>query len=94
MNQTTINDLNGVPLNGDTSFEIVSPVTGSNKVRYTKPDGKEVLVLLSGKMKVRFPKDTSLDIPRDKPVVVEQPYNLYCPDGPGTGRALRISVKP
>jgi len=93
MDNTPVNDA-VFAQTGNTSFEIVSPVHGSNKVRYTRPNGKEVLVLLSGKMQVRFPKESSMEIPRDKPVVVEKPYNLYCPEGPGTGRALRITVKP
>ncbi len=94
MDHLSANDLSEVTMHSDTSCEIVSPLQGSNRITYTNPNGKEVLLLLSGKMKVRFPKDGSLEMARNRPVVVEEPYGLYCPEGPGTGRALRISVRP
>jgi hypothetical protein len=93
MNSIISNDFETTPANDCTSCEIVSPnLRDSNKVKYTRPNGKEVIVLLSGKMNVRFPQDGAIELPRNHPVVVEKPYNLICPDGPGTGRALRITV--
>ena len=92
MDNMNLNDIDYISANEDMSCEIIAPSHASNKVSYTKPNGKEVIVLLSGKMKVKFQKADALEIPRDKPFIVEKPYSLFCPDGPGTGRALKISL--
>jgi hypothetical protein len=73
------------------SYEIISP--NKEFVNYTKPVGKEVIVLLSGKMKIQFTSDSSQFLHRDKPIVTEKPYQLFCPEGAQTGRALRITME-
>jgi hypothetical protein len=73
-------------------YEIIAPAGLSPQLKIT-PDGPEVLMLLSGKMHMRVGTgDHSLEMKFGHPVVVEKPYCVICPQGPGTGRALRISV--
>lgn len=73
-------------------YEIIAPAGPSPQLKIT-PDGPEVLMLLSGKMHMRVGAgDHSLEMKFGHPVVVEKPYCVICPQGPGTGRALRISV--
>jgi hypothetical protein len=73
-------------------YEIIAPAGLSPQLKVT-PDGPEVLMLLSGKMHMQVGAgDQSLEMKFGHPVVVERPYCVICPQGPGTGRALRISV--
>ena len=70
------------------NYEIISPEIKST----FNPKGKEVLLLLSGKMIINLSKDKIINISKDKPIVIDRPYSLSCPNGPGTGRALRITI--
>jgi len=73
-------------------YEIIAPEGLSPQLKI-KPDGPEVLMLLSGKMHMRVGTGNHhLEMKFGHPVVVEKPYCVFCPQGPGTGRALRISV--
>jgi len=50
-------------------------------------------MLLSGKMHMQVAAETTChEMKYGRPVVVERPYLVFCPKGPGTGRALRIPV--
>ncbi len=72
------------------SCEILCP-TGFSPELAIQPDGPEVLMLLSGKMQLVF-ENRSVDMHYGTPVVIRQPYRVVCPQGPGTGRALRVAV--
>lgn len=72
------------------SCEILSPAGFSPELDI-HPNGPEVLMLLSGKMQLLFDNHT-VDMRYGKPVVIHQPYRVVCPQGPGTGRALRVAV--
>ena len=81
------------PLNSSSlPYEIIAPM-GCSPQQLITPDGPEVLMLLSGKMHMQVPAENhSLEMIFGRPVVVEKPYCVFCPQGPGTGRALRIGV--
>lgn len=71
-------------------YEIIAPMGNAPQPLIT-PDGPEVLMLLSGRMHMQVPAENhSLEMTFGRPVVVEKPYCVFCPHGPG--RALRISV--
>lgn len=72
------------------SCEILCPAGFSPELNI-QPEGPEVLMLLSGKMQLFFDNRT-IDMRYGAPVVMRQPYRVVCPQGPGTGRALRVSV--
>jgi hypothetical protein len=77
---------------GSPPYEIIAPA-GISPQELITPDGPQVLMLLSGRMHMQVPAENhSLEMTFGRPVVVEKPYCVFCPQGPGTGRALRISV--
>ncbi|MBU1244374.1 hypothetical protein KKD52_04420 [Myxococcota bacterium] len=77
---------------GSPPYEIIAPM-GVSPQQLITPDGPEVLMLLSGRMHMQVPTENhSMEMKYGRPVVVEKPYCVFCPHGPGTGRALRISV--
>ncbi|MBN2722451.1 MAG: hypothetical protein JXR95_00100 [Deltaproteobacteria bacterium] len=71
-------------------FQILSPVRGQKKTPFYKPAGKEVLLLLSGRIIINTEKSAFAEMPKDRALVMDKPYRLSCPDGCSSGKILRI----
>lgn len=72
------------------NYEIISPQVGLNESVLRKPLGKEILLLLSGQIHIGVEQSQIHVMPRDRAVVMDKPYRVFCPGESRSGKILII----
>lgn len=72
------------------NYEIVSPQVGLSDSILRQPAGKEILLLLSGKVHIGIEQSQFKEMPRDRALVLDKPYRVFCPGDSRNGKILII----